>query len=712
MKDKQQYELRVNYNIDTVLEAVECHKNNPSYEVYKQQLLDLIDENIGFMTPLGYSLSSQLEGVKVVQCLVTLGKEIDDIIKHQFEIYNYLEAMMLNALADNILFEATNHLYEILKSKSEKVGKFLSSRFEPGNSEVPMLVQKTLFDNIVPIFELDLIITEGFMLAPAKSLVYYYQLTDEDCSLGIDHDCSSCASDCLHRKYIIRIHDGDTTNFIQGKIGENLLDVLRRHNIIVSAPCGGKKLCGKCKIIAQNHGYTMTEAERELLTQAELEADMILACFHTLDRDLNVYLHDKETHHEIETGFKAFDVLESKYTTKEEHVSYPMGIGVDIGTTTLAVSLVNMVTQEVIDIKKRLNPQKAFGADVISRIMYVNENKTSILSDMIKDAIQTMSYELLEDNKYNWKDVENMVISGNTTMIYLLLNINPMDLAIAPFRTIEASIKEYDSVELFNKVDSFNVTILPWISAYVGGDIISGLYGTHMLDESKNVVLVDIGTNGEMVLKAKDRMICAATAAGPAFEGANIKCGMGSVNGAICEIKATEDSYEVKTLGDSLPKGICGSALIDAVALMLKQGHVNASGYMEKEVSLYEEIKLYPEDIRQVQLAKAAIFAGVKILLDEMNLTFDDIDVFYVAGGFGSHINIDNSAYIGLIPKEVIDKVQVVGNTSLAGSIRYLLEKDGREEIKSLLAKSEYIELSTSMSFNMAYVEAMTFDIL
>lgn len=712
MKDlKKTYELRFEYDLDSVLDSIDCKKDNPNYESYKGQLIELVEKHRDEMTPVGYKLIGERYGNKVVECLVTLNAPIDGFIASYFAEHFYLEGMMMNALADLVLFNATNQLYDILTDEVSKNSQYLSVRKEPGNTDVDMIVQKAIFDAVVPEFNLEMTITEGYMLSPTKSLVYYYELTDEDCSFGLDHDCSSCDSmTCGHRKHVIRIHKDNTTEVLQAKTGENLLDVLRKHKVFVDAPCNGMGTCGKCKVNANSHGYELAEKELKVLSEEEVSEGQILACYHVVDRNLEIHMESDAAEQEIETGYEAFEVKDARYDADaymKEH--YPIGIGVDIGTTTLAVSLINLVTHEVIDMKKRINPQKAFGADVISRIMYVGSNSDSKLSALIRETIEEMALELIKDNGYNSHHIEEMVISGNTTMVYLLLDIDPAALAVSPFTTIDMAMKVCDSKELFNKVDSFKVTILPWVSAYVGGDIISGLYANHMIDKEANIVFVDIGTNGEMVLRTKDRMISAATAAGPAFEGANIRCGMGSISGAICEIHADGDGYDVETLGDAEPAGICGSALIDAVALLHKQGLVDDMGFMEKPVMFYDDIGIYPEDIRQVQLAKAAIMAGVDVLLKEADLSYDDIDAFYIAGGFGSHIDIDNSAYIGLIPKEVTDRVKVVGNSSLAGSVRYLLEQNGADEIEAIRQKCEYVELSTSMEFNNAYVMGMTF---
>ena len=710
MKRIDSYELRIEYDLDNVLALAECRIEDPKYDTYRTLLCELIHQHLKEIKPMGYTVTEKIDGSERIYCIVSLGGYLDRVSSACFSNFEYLEGMMINALGDTVLFEATNHLYELL-GEGLPMGKYLSSRFEPGTSQVPMTEQRTIYDVVKEAHDIDLSITEGYMLCPSKSLAYYYQITESDCSAGIDHDCSDCDSlDCKSRKFLLRIHKDATMEVIQAKKNERLLEVLRRHNIFVEAPCNGKGLCGKCKVVAKNHGYDLHPLEEGFLSSDEVTSGVILSCLHEVDRNLDIYIKGRDDNHEIETGYRPFTVKEPGYDERAySRANHPVGIAVDIGTTTLVVSLVNLVTHQVVAIKKILNPQKAYGADVISRIMHVGEDPEHTLGALVRDAIEDMAKALIEESGYNSAHIESMVISGNTTMIYLLLEMDPSALAIAPFATVDMAMKVCDARELFSRTHGFKVTILPWISAYVGGDILAGLYATHLLDEGANVVFVDIGTNGEMVLKTGRRMIAAATAAGPAFEGANIRCGMGSVGGAICEIKSDGKGYDVETLGDSEPLGICGSALIDAVALLHRQGIVDDMGFMAEPVMFYKDIGIYPEDIRQVQLAKAAIMAGIDVLLEEAGLTYEDIDHFYLAGGFGSHLNIDNSAYIGLIPPRVTDRVTVVGNTSLAGSVRYLLEKNGAGEIEALKSSVEYLELSTNMAFNNAYVLGMTF---
>jgi uncharacterized 2Fe-2S/4Fe-4S cluster protein (DUF4445 family) len=705
------------YDLKSILDNVECYKDNPRYESYKEKLEMLIEASQEHINPTGYIVKSARDrylpasSLYSIYCMVTLGPWIDGQIQKHFANYEYLEGMMLNALGDQILYEATNELYEMVKEDVTIEGKFLTIRYEPGNSEIPMEKQKEIFEIINENYELEMYVTEGYMLSPTKSLAYFYGVEADDCSLGIDHDCSSCQStECKMRKYLIKIHINGEVNLIQAKKGENLLDVLRRHKVFLESPCSGKRLCGKCKVHVPKHGYEMDLTEARFLSQDEIENNIILACYHTVDRNLEVKLDINVMELNISVDYAPFTIKSPRYEKNDYEIKHrKLGVGIDIGTTTVAISLVDLVSHEVLDTKKILNPQKAYGADIISRIQYVAENPNHMLTTLIRECLQENIIELFEQGEYEFAQLSEIVVAGNTTMIYLLLDIDPKELAVSPFTTIDMGLYKCSSDEFWKLPVRCSVTILPWVSAYIGVDIVSGIFATHLKDKKENILFIDIGTNGEIVLKHGDRMTCVATAAGPAFEGANIKCGMGSIGGAICEIIQSDIGYELEVYGHGEPMGLCGSALIDAIAILLKNGHILDTGYMEAPYMFHKEIGIYPDDVRQVQLAKAAIAAGIEVLLEVSGLSCDEVDYVYLAGGFGSHLNVRNAAAIGLIPVEFESKVIVVGNTSLAGSIRYLLEKHGQTEIETILSSCDYLELSSNMIFNNAYVNNMMF---
>ncbi len=705
---EKKVELQRHFDKEAILTMVECYKDNPAYESYSQTFDNLVQQYVNQIIPKGYFIIDEEAGR--VECLVTLGAQCDQWIQEAFATYMYLEGMMLNSLFDMMLYEASGELYEHIKAMLSDE-QFLSVRYEPGQTHVPIEEQGRIFQNIQQKYSLDMYITDGYMISPTKSTVYFYKIDDSNCSLGIDHDCSHCELGCVNKKFNLTLDYGNTKKMIQGKIGENLLEVLRRNRIFVDAPCGGKKVCGKCKIQIKGHTFNLADEEKQFLGQELIDDGYVLACYHELDSELTLNLtqelnvEEQEKKH-IESNYEAFKITESNYDLNAKTQHY--GIAVDIGTTTLVVSLVDLVSQEVMGTKKTLNPQKAYGADVINRIQYASENKGHALGKVIRDTIWSLTVDLCQKVSV---DIEKMVVSGNTTMMYLLLDMPPEKLAVAPFETEEPPIVPLDGKAIFEEsLYSFQLIVIPWVSAYVGGDIVSGIYMNRFDEQPGNNILIDIGTNGEMVIRTDKGMISAATAAGPAFEGANIQCGMGSIEGAICEIHYENQGYEIITLGNQKAKGINGSALVDGVALLLKQGKVDSMGYMENPEMIVDAIGLYPEDIRQVQLAKGAIHAGVEVLVEEAGISMDDIDGIYIAGGFGSHMNIHHAAVIGLIPKSLEDKVKIIGNASLGGAIRCLLEKNGEKRINGIREKCDYIELSSNMKFNTAYMNSMIFE--
>lgn len=392
------------------------------------------------------------------------------------------------------------------------------------------------------------------------------------------------------------------------------------------------------------------------------------------------------------------------------------GIGVDIGTTTVVLTLVDLIGYEVMDSYKVMNPQGAYGADVISRIQHDIQDKDHVQTRVIRETIRKGIQSLMLSHGLTQRELVDVTISGNTTMAYLLLGMNPYPLSVSPFTTVHNGIMHYPYNRLFHGVHSdLSVTLLPNISAYIGSDITSGFYYCDFLQETGNHLFVDIGTNGEMALKTSEGILCASTAAGPAFEGANIRCGMASTHGAIYHVGYENGQFIYDVIGDVLPRGICGSALVDMVAILLEEGLMDKTGKLTQgeAVTLYEDqdtkIALYQEDIRQLQLAKSAIRAGIEVLLMEAGLTPKDVDRFYLAGGFGSHLDIPHAIAIGLIPSELEHLVHLVGNSALGGCAKYMMDSNGDKAFQALQDACSLIELSLHVAFNEAYIDHMFF---
>ena len=418
------------------------------------------------------------------------------------------------------------------------------------------------------------------------------------------------------------------------------------------------------------------------------------------------------------------------------------GIAVDIGTTTIAAYLLNLETGEQSDVFSALNPQKPYGADVITRIDYTvgEKNGLATLQHIITEELNRIIGSLCSRNKITRDSIYEVVVVGNNTMLHLLLGINCHNIARSPFNpvfTSEICLKA-EKIGLHINEEGYLYT-LPSVSSYVGADTVAAVLATGMHQDEKINLLIDIGTNGEIVLGNKDNMVCCSTAAGPAFEGGKITFGMGGVFGAIDHVNIEWENLYT-TIGNIEPVGICGSGLVDTVAELLSCGIIDKKGRMrriEKQAEhigrekyplaklsermvtheggtafLLEEetrIMLTQGDIRELQLAKAAIYSGIEILIDSMGIQTKEIEKVYLAGGFGNYLNIDSAIEIGLIPRELRQKVIPVGNGAGTGAKMALMSELVREEGSRIKMKMKHIDLSVSKLFQQRFIKALNF---
>jgi uncharacterized 2Fe-2S/4Fe-4S cluster protein (DUF4445 family) len=396
------------------------------------------------------------------------------------------------------------------------------------------------------------------------------------------------------------------------------------------------------------------------------------------------------------------------------------GIGVDIGTTTIAVALIDLLTGQILDKVSMINKQREFGADVISRMQRATKGELPQMSSRVRKQIAEGIAELCEKNAVRGRDICRVAIAGNTTMMHLLMGFSCATLGQYPFTPVTLDFVFCAYPELFEGDLSCEVVMLPGISTYVGADITSGIFFTDMHKKAEPTLLMDIGTNGEMALMVSGKLLCTATAAGPAFEGGNIQWGTGSIPGAISQVAWKDGKFEVKTIGNHPPAGICGSGVVDAVYEGLKSGYIEASGKFNKivpENGIYlakttdgQDITFCQKDVRELQLAKSAIRSGVDALIRHAGLSYGDIKTLYIAGGFGFNLNFDSGAGIGLIPRELQSKVQLIGNSSLGGTVRYLLDRQGDETIDAIVGMAGEYSLPEDSYFNEMFVENIAFD--
>jgi len=394
------------------------------------------------------------------------------------------------------------------------------------------------------------------------------------------------------------------------------------------------------------------------------------------------------------------------------------GIAVDIGTTTIALELIYLNDGETYASHSLLNSQRTFGADVISRIEASNRGNSQILKALLqKDIIEGIKV-LCKKAKISIDKIKKMAVSANTVMLHLLLGYDCSGLGIYPFKTVNINTITSNFKEIFkSELLNCQVIILPSISAYIGADIVSGIFMCNIQENKDISLLIDIGTNGEMALGNKEKIICTSASAGPALEGGNISCGTGAVDGAVSDVKYDKlsNSFIFKTINDHAPVGICGSGIIDILAELVNNNFIDDTGLLKEEyfncgIKITDRLYLTQQDIRQLQLAKSAIRTGILILADEYGIDEKDIKNVYIAGGFGYYMNIKNACTIGLIPSCFESKSLSVGNSSLGGAKRYLLDSSSVKSLEHIVNISSELYLAENKNFNDIYIKELNFN--
>lgn len=472
-----------------------------------------------------------------------------------------------------------------------------------------------------------------------------------------------------------------------------LIDVLHEYGI--EFPCGGKGSCGKCKVKLLEGDIETSDLHQNKLHELGLGSEWRLACFSSVTSDITLEI-DQFNH------LILADETEFEFTPLEG-----FGIAVDVGTTTLVAQLIDLSTAKVLAVETQLNPQARFGADLISRIHASLNGHAFEMTLLIRQAIGKMIEQLLQQNNAK---ITRIGLVGNTVMQLIFSNSDLSPLAQYPFHTDDLGQKEFNTSELgwdFSTADK--VCFYPSIGSFVGSDILAGIIATGLHTKEHYSALIDLGTNGEIVVGNNKRIVCASTAAGPAFEGTNISIGMRAVTGAISTIGIENRELVYKVIGNTAPKGICGSALVDAVAAFRKLEMIGDFGEIisgENTLPITPEIALNQKDINEFQLAKAAIAAGLVILCKSLSIDLMDIQKVYIAGGFGNFITIPHLYQTGMIelPEERIHKM---GNTALIGA-KILLFNDS-SIAENILSKTGHINLEGESDFQNTYVDKMLF---
>ena len=460
---------------------------------------------------------------------------------------------------------------------------------------------------------------------------------------------------------------------------ESLLELLRREGLLLDAPCGGQGKCGKCRVIIKG---------RE-----------VLACHTTVDRNMTVTLPLKEREHILTQG-----ILPSGEGAFRTHKS----LAFDIGTTTVAGYLLEEDTGRQLATASAPNPQRVFGADVVSRIRCACSGEMEALTRAIRETLSELTLTLCRGANTVPEEIGTVAVVGNPAMQQLFLGVLPENLARPPFAPVLTEAKKLPAGECLPPVKNAQLLLVPNIFGFVGADTVAGILATDMDRREELTLLVDIGTNGEMVLGNREKLVACSTAAGPALEGANIAFGMTARPGAIDKVFP---DGSVRVIGGGKAEGICGSGLIDAVAVALEQGKLNGRGKIlhGDRIELTEDIHLTQEDIRQVQLAKGAISAGITLLCAHFGVKTAEIQQVYLAGAFGSFLDPASACRIGLLPPELESKIIAVGNAAGSGAVMLAREESQLSRAAQIVENTCHLDLASHKDFPRSFAKGMRF---
>ena len=496
--------------------------------------------------------------------------------------------------------------------------------------------------------------------------------------------------------------------------GTRLQDVLFAQG--VEFPCGGRGRCKGCRVKVLRGNLPVGVEEKNLLTPAEIEAGWRLSCRHGLAADLELELAQWEA--TILTDHTSF-----AFTPGEG-----LGIAIDLGTTTIAAQLLDLQTGAVLAVQTGLNAQARHGGDVMSRVEFAMHGGQMELQRLVREQLGEMVGRLLESSgrarsplraastdggqrtaRPTSSELSRVVIVGNTVMHHLFCGVNIAPLATSPFQSEQPGRFKFLPRDLgWNLPDSATVEFLPCLGGFVGSDILAGIFATGLHESRELIALMDLGTNGEVVVGHRDKMLCTSTAAGPAFEGARISQGMRAATGAISEVRVEDNFLSCRVIGGGEARGLCGSGLVDAVAAGLELEWIHPSGRManRREMPLADNVKLLASDVRELQLAKGAIAAGLKMLAKRFGATPDDLQQVHLAGAFGNYISRASAQKIGLL-RMPLHRVTPAGNTALLGAKMALF--DAPEKWDAVARRVEHLSLHEDESFQDVYAEEMRF---
>jgi uncharacterized 2Fe-2S/4Fe-4S cluster protein (DUF4445 family) len=512
--------------------------------------------------------------------------------------------------------------------------------------------------------------------------------------------------------------------------GATIIEAAGQAGIILNNICGGKGTCKKCLV------YLEPDSRRVLACQYRIESDLTV----TIPNDSR-FFEQRIVTEGTDVGSRMECDIYKEYTHADSAAAI-FGLAVDLGTTTVVTRLIDMANGQCLATEAALNPQTRFGDDVVSRIAYARTGKEfAELRKTAIDCINDLIVKLCRKAAIDRNNIYEMCLVGNTTMNHIFLGLPISQLGQAPYHAHSLDAHDVSPGELVLQINpNGNIHTVENIAGFVGSDTTAVALAADIDLADEMMLIVDIGTNGEIVLGMKDKLYAASCAAGPAFEGARITCGSRACDGAIEAIVINDNDIDIDVIGGGPPRSLCGSGLIDAVAVMLDLGIIDSTGRFTDSGTLEEKLPLAifsriveqdgeptfifapatsinerpvflsQRDIRQVQLAKGAVQAGIIFLQRKLGLKDSDIMHILLAGAFGNYIRKESALRIGLLPAVVVEKIRFIGNAAAAGAQMILLSRNCRNKARELARKIEYIEIAHEPGFQDTFADSMLFN--
>ena len=472
--------------------------------------------------------------------------------------------------------------------------------------------------------------------------------------------------------------------------GTPLIDIL--HEYGVEFPCGGRGRCGKCRIRILKGEIEADRVHQMKLRELGLGSDWRLSCHSQCHGDLVLEVGQYES------------LIRADDTPFQFVAGDGLGIAFDLGTTTLVGQLLDLKTGRILAVEKGLNPQGKLGSDLVTRLEASLGDGGHEARVLIRQQVARMVERLMEGRGTT---LDRMILVGNTVMHHFFSGLDITPLSFFPFESPETGMISFSSQELGWSIRCEDIRFYPSLGSFVGSDILAGIMATGMHQRDEFSVLVDLGTNGEIVVGNRDGLLCASTAAGPAFEGSCISCGMLATTGAIASVRPEGDGWQCRVIGEGQPKGICGSGLIDVVAVLLQQGRIGMFGEIksgEQEVVMKGPVTISQKDLQEFLLAKSALSTGIQLLLNKLGISKEKVEQVYIAGGFGSYLNLENVNRTGMF-EFPSDKMTPLGNTALMGAKMFLF--DNTDAVDEIRERTTHVRLEAEPGFQDLFIENM-----